>query len=233
MKVSQIHTFQEQNLLKLSSAVSKSLKQHFGKGPGNCYASFYGSSLILYINKFVTPAEAVLVQNNRGVLAQSFRMAVMEHVAEEIKDKVDSLFNVRLDSHYSDWDFDSDRGIIVMVKDHLKTDFPHVDVSLIANLKEIIHHVGSMVHKVPTDLHVFKLNPKLYAIKCEGVMHQIEKTLYEKGQLDLLQQRSIEIKKNYQSHLALFEKAFGKRVEGLFMIWDYQNEKNYLFFSLQ
>ncbi|WEG12874.1 Na-translocating system protein MpsC family protein [Pullulanibacillus sp. KACC 23026] len=227
------HQFQQQDLLKLSSSVSKIIKRYFGKGPSNCYATFYEARLTIYINKFATPAETVLVQNNKIAIAHSFRMAVMEHVAEEIKDKVDSLFGVRFDSQYSDWDFELDSGIIMMEKCSSKKAFQNVEMPLLANLKKQINQVSALVHKTPTNISVFKVSPKLYGVKCEGVMYQIEKTLYEKGHLDILHQCSIEIKKNYQKHLDSFEKVFGRTIEGLFIIWDYKNEENYIFFSLQ
>ncbi|MEB1808203.1 MAG: DUF2294 domain-containing protein [Bacillaceae bacterium] len=225
---------QQEDLLQLSSTFSKMLKQKFGKGPESCFVTNQSNKLTIYIRNFITPAEEVLVESKQINLAYNFRYAVIERVFQEFKNEVETVLGLTFTSYHTDWDYDNNTGILMLENSSTNEQLETSSHSkLTTRLFKKMSSICSEVHKAPSSLKLIKLNPNMYLAECKGTMLQIEKVLFRKNCIEMLQERSIEIKKSYIIQRTSFEEVFGKEVEGLFMTWDYKNDRSYIFFYLQ
>lgn len=67
-------------------------------------------------------------------------------------------------------------------------------------------------------------------VEAKDVLLQLESLAYEKGNLDLLLHHAREIKSGYLKNKKLFEHLFKRIIEDIFMVWDYDNNRNFLIF---
>ncbi|MFD1735039.1 Na-translocating system protein MpsC family protein [Bacillus salitolerans] len=221
----------QENLLHLSSTFSKILKQRFGKGPETCAVTYHSKRVTVYVRNFITPAEEVLVDSGQMNLAINFRNAVMDRVAKEfIREAMVSL-DISLDSYYYDWDYENNTGVMLLQS---STDKYFNEASAIrGKIFNQIMFVSSEVHKVPKRLDLIRLNQNIVVVECKGIMLQVEKVLYQKGHLDILQERSREIKDRYLEYKNVFASIFERDVLSIYMAWDYAEDSCYIFFYLQ
>ncbi|WP_161568183.1 Na-translocating system protein MpsC family protein [Anaerobacillus alkaliphilus] len=224
----------QDNLLHLGSLFSKMLKQRFGKGPETCLVTIYDSRLTVFIRKYITPAEEVLIESNQYNLAYEFRNVVIAKVIDEFVEEAKVILGHPLHTYFCDWDYEKNTGVIVI--DNGKSyeySESMISTKLKGKLAEQIARVSSGVHKVPSSIDIIKLNQNMFAVECQETMLEVEKVLFRKDCMDILQERSREIKKSYVNQRELFELAFGRVIEGLFMTWDFKNDRSYIFFYLQ
>ncbi len=229
-----INTPYQEDLLQLSSNLSKLLKRRFGKGPESCFVTLNSNRLAVYLRNYITPAEEVLIENKNVHLAKRFRSAVMDHVFLEFAPEASSILQITLDTFNHDWDYETNTGILLLEgKNSNKWVGSAFETSLKESLFEEIIRISAEVHKVPQSIEMIKLNQNIVAVESKGIMLQIENILVEKGHLDLLQEQTIEIKNIYLNQKSVFTKIFGRKVESIFISWDYKNDRSYIFFCLK
>lgn len=222
----------QEDLIILSSSLSKLLKRKFGKGPETCYASLKEGMISVHIKNFITPAEEVLIENKEINLAYNFRSAIMKAIFQEFKREITNILEVECEEIFHDWNYSINTGMILIILEESIGELSNrPDIVDSEKLLEVAKGVGQKIHKVPTGYSFFKLNQNSYAISYNGTMTQIEYILYKKGKLELLRQRSEEIKKEYTNSLILFERTFGRKIKELFFIWDYENDTSYIIFN--
>ncbi len=226
-------SYYQEDLLLLSSTLSKILKRRFGKGPETCFVTLHSSRLVVFIRKYITPAEEVLLKNNNVNLVYKFRSAVMEEVVDEFVKEVKGTIGIAFDCYFEDWNFNRNTGMMILENSQSRNWIgATIQPSLKEKLLRGIALVSNEVYKVPTSIEVIKINQNLYAAECLDTMLQIEKVLYEKGHLDILQERSHGIKKCYFQQKEIFDQIFGTSVEDLFLFWDFRDNRSYIFFYL-
>lgn len=226
----------QEYLSLLTSVLSKLMKQGFGKGPENCYISMRSELLTVYLRNFITPAEEVLIACNKMNLNNQFRHAVMDKVCQEFAQEARSLINLDLDAFYSDWDYGSNTGIILMENRNAggnPTETGEIGQYIQEKLFEQITQLCVTAHKAPRKLTLIKLDQNIFVVECSGVIQHIENVLFNKGCWDLLYEHASEIKKNFIQHKNAFREVFGRIVEGMYMAWDYPNDRSFIFFYLK
>lgn len=210
---------------ELNSTISKHLKHWYGKGPQTCYATLHENKLVVHINKFITTSEKALLEYNNESLAYIFRTSVMDRICKSLQDEIYNSLGIDFNHYSSDWDFVSDTGVILFQNEHSNWKSENIDEPYLSK----IITVSSNLHRVPSKIEMVTFNKKLFAIKCHEVMLPVEKVLYDKGHIDILHERAREIKKSYLD----MGEVFGREIKGVYMMWDYQNDQSYFFFSLQ
>lgn len=216
------------DLLNLSSTFSKMVKRRFGKGPESCNVFWKENRMYIVMRNFITPAEEVLVKNQDFNLALKFRSSVMNAVTDDFLPLASEVVGERYDNFFHDWNYDNNTGMILL--EHSHSYLSKIDVSFQANLLKLIEDIGTQIHKKPSTLEVVKHTPHMCVIQLEGVLLQIESLLYEKGDSDLLLEQSREIKNRYISCKEQFEEIFNRAIEDIFIMWDYEKDRNYLVF---
>ncbi|CAM3633384.1 Na-translocating system protein MpsC family protein [Marinicrinis lubricantis] len=223
----------QEDLIRLTSSLSKLLKQRFGKGPEKCFVTFYRNRLTVNIRNFVTSAEEVLIEHDQTSLALHFRSAVMDKVCKEFAQEACSVLGTSFDLYYNDWDYVMNSGILLMESKQAKEEAAEWGCPITGPLFEQIRQLSSEGYKVPDRMDLIQLNQNTYAVNCEGILLQIEKELLKRGHLDILQDRFLEMKKKYMLERKAFAKIFGRDIEGLFMTWDIHQDQSYIFFCLE
>jgi len=221
----------QEDLLYLSSSFSKILKRSFGKGPETCSVSYKNNRLYVYMRKFITPAEEVLVENKSVNLAAMFRGAVINAVTEKFIPEVSKVLGMKVDHFYHDWNYHTNTGILLLEDGRNDEDLAIRDSILEDHLFKVIRHVSSHFHKVPSSIRVVKFTQNFCAVECKKVLLYLESYLYENRNKDLLIKLSNEIKRGYTKYRNLFEDIFNRIIEDLFILWDYENDRNYLIFN--
>ena len=220
----------QEDLLLLSSSLSKLLKRRFGKGPETCYITMHASKLVIHIRNFITPAEDVLLKSKKRQLAHTFRASVMETVFKEFSQEAIDTLGIPFNYYLQDWNFEQNSALLLM--ENRETD-EWIDSFISPLLKEkifqLMTEICAEVHKQPTSMEIIKAHPNLYVIKSTGVLLQVEKMLVTKGHEDLLNERTAEIKESYLRHATAFQELFESKVEDLFIMWDYIHDRSYCF----
>ncbi|MED4015776.1 Na-translocating system protein MpsC family protein [Sutcliffiella cohnii] len=228
-----LHTKNQDTLLQLSSTMSKMLKKRFGKGPETCFAIIHSNRLIIYVRKFMTPAEEVLLSRGKKKLAIAFRSEVMEQVFAEYLDVASLATGINFDSYFSDWDFTSNSGLIIFEITHKLGWYDSIGNTYEKEqIIQSIKNVSSRLHKYPSNMEVIKLSQNLLAIECNGVLLQVEDLLFDKGHLDILHERAIEIKRKYYNQKEYLEEQLGRQIGSIFIISDYIKDRKYIIFYL-
>ncbi|WP_226528611.1 Na-translocating system protein MpsC family protein [Metabacillus niabensis] len=227
------NSYYQEDLLLLSSTLSKILKRRFGKGPEMCFVTLHSNRIIVFIRKYITPAEEVLLKNDNVNLVYKFRSAVMEDVVDEFIGKVKDSLGMSFDSYFEDWNFNRNTGMLILEnsqsRNWINTDIhPAIKEKLFQGISE----VHNDIYKAPTSMEIVKINQNMYAVECRNTLIQMEKILYNKGYFGLLQERSNDIKNSYFLHKGKFDSIFDTKVEDIFLFWDYKNDRNYMFFYL-
>ncbi|MCM3117292.1 DUF2294 domain-containing protein [Neobacillus sp. MER 74] len=219
----------QENLLYLSSTFSKLLKRRFGKGPETCTMMSKGNRLYIYMRNFITPAEEVLLENDQLMLVHNFRSAVINAVINEFKHEVSKVFGGGIDHFFHDWNYDSNTGIILL-ENVPSSDEVKMEEDFEKTLFNLIDFVGTRYHKRPVGLKVVKFTQNICAIEARDVLLQLESLAYEQGNLDLLLHQAREIKSGYLKNKSIFEDLFNRIIEDIFIVWDYEKNRNYLIF---
>jgi uncharacterized protein YbcI len=219
----------QEDLLYLSSTFSKLLKRRFGKGPETCFVMFKGTRLYVYIRKFITPAEEVLIGNDELNLAINFRSSVIGAVIEDFIPEVSKILDGEFRNFLHDWNYDANTGVVLLEKAH--SDYEaKIDVFFEDTLFNLIEGVGSRYHRRPTSLKIVKFTQNICAIESKEVLLPLENLVYQKGNQDLLLYQAREIKRGYFKHKSLFEDLFNRLIEDMFIMWDYESDRNYIIF---
>lgn len=220
----------QEDLLSLSSSVSKIIKRGFGRGPETCYSTFKGNRLYIYLRNFMTPAEEVLAERKEYNIVMRFRSTVITALSEELLQEASTAIGIPFESFYQDWNYSTNSGILLL-ENHNPIPELKMDDQLERKLFQLIRMVGSQIHKVPRETKIIKFTLNTCAIEFNGVLSPLDCLLIEKGYSDLLLAHSQQIKMGYYQHKELFEDVFNRVIEDLFMMWDSENNKSYLIFS--
>ncbi|WP_257009206.1 DUF2294 domain-containing protein [Bacillus sp. 7884-1] len=216
-------------MVYLSSTFSKLLKRRFGKGPETCTVIFKGDRYYVYMRNFITPAEEVLIKQEKLELAIHFRSSIINAVTEEYLPEVSKVLGISFDYFFHDWNYDKNTGIFLL--DNSQSDHKeNIDYSFESNLFALIENVGSSYYKKPESLKIVKFTQNICAVESKEVLLPLERLVYEKGNVELLLHQAYEIKKGYWRNKGQFEGLFNRLIEDMFIMWDYKNNRNYLVF---
>lgn len=223
-----------EDLAYLSSSLSKRLKQKFGKGPESCFASFKDDMVSIHIKKFITPAEEVLMESENSTLALQFRSVIIQAILNEFIAEIMCDYQIQIESAFHDWNYEINSGMILFkMNQQTLNGTEYQPISENNKIIKTLQHVTSNIHKVPTDCKLHRLNANTFVIECREIMLDIEKVLYKKGYEEILIERSKEIKNSYLQHISLFEDSFGRTIESIFIMWDYENDKGFIVFTFE
>jgi uncharacterized protein YbcI len=224
-----IKTTQE-DLLYLSSNFSKMLKRGFGKGPETCNVTKRGNRLYVLMRNFITPAEEVLLKNGDMLLATKFRMSVFNTIVGEFVKEASKVLGTEYKNFYYDWNYDTNNGFLLIECDH-SMDQSKIDAFFETEIVRLLVDVSSRLHKIPCSSRIVKYTQNYCVVESKGVLLEVDYILYKKGCFDLLLQQSKEIKSGYLKQKNLFEKLFNRAIDDIFLILDYENDRNYLIFN--
>ncbi|MBM6616477.1 Na-translocating system protein MpsC family protein [Bacillus suaedaesalsae] len=224
-----------QKLMDISSLTSKMLRKNFGRGPESCYAYANMQFLVFYIRGFLSPMEVILLENGNSDNIEISRNIVMTNVLTELKGVLEIEFEQDVKYFYHDWNYHQNRGMITVQFEHsiIEGSCHTLSDSLSNSLVQEVDRITILVQKKPELTKVYPITPKLYLVKREGILIQIEKALIEKGYEHTLLVTKDELEKSYLHRDGRFEEIFQNPVSDIFVDWDFKRDNSIIAFVLK
>ncbi len=225
----------QEKLMKLSSLTSKMLRKNFGRGPDSCFGFVNGPFLVLYIRGFLSPMESVLLESGNLDNIDMSRTIVMNKVLNHLKGMLEIEFEIDVKSAYHDWNYNQNTGMIAIEFDrNIAGAFVNnEDTSILKNLINEVDRISIIVQKKPEMTDAFSISPKVYLVKREGILIEIEKSLIAKGYEETLMVTKDELEKSYLHHNGHFEEIFSRPVADIFVDWNFHADNSIMCFILK
>ncbi|HZG77349.1 MAG TPA: Na-translocating system protein MpsC family protein [Paenibacillus sp.] len=229
----------QEELKKISSYVSKLLRQKFGRGPEACYASAGSRFLVITVRGFLSPMEEVLLQHDKEDSVDRTRSIIVTSMLPELKGVISVSLGVEVDRFYHDWNYSSNAGVIVAV---FEKDLPfatsvegaplHKTMDIEA-FREEVNRISGYVQKAPEGLEIHSIGPKLYVIMRLGILIPIEKALLERGFDRELRIAKDQLEKQLFQQSPVFAQLLGGAIENVFVDWNFANDEGIVCFQLK
>lgn len=228
----------QQKLMDISSLTSKLLRKNFGRGPESCYAFANQRFLVFYIRGFLSPMESILLESGNTDQVDTSRSIVMKNILNQLKGILEIEFEQDVHDFYHDWNYPQNTGMITVVfeADIITNDNNTVSGEGSTNFKLLLEEVGrisTLVQKMPEKIDVYQITPKIYLIKREGILVQIEKALIKKGYDQTLIVTKDELEKSYFHRNGHFEDIFRLPVADIFVDWNLNEDNSMMCFVLK
>ncbi|KKI89111.1 hypothetical protein WQ54_28225 [Bacillus sp. SA1-12] len=212
-----------EDLTYINSYISKVLKRNFGKGPATCYTSISEDKMFIYIKQFMTPAEEVLIRNEKTYLVNKARSVILETIFTEIKEEIHNVLGISYHRIYHDWNFNDNTGLIILEAANAFT------ITGLSSNKDSVSHtiqkICAEIHKIPEKISMTKSSSSIVNIEYTGFMSQIEQILYRKGYDELLFEWTMEIKHTYGQNKRLIESRLDTAIKDIFVIFDFEHDR--------
>lgn len=218
----------QEDLITLSSQLSKMLKRSFGKGPDSCFCTYDNGVFCVRVKKFITPAEQVLLEKNEKSFAFKFRSIIMEKILDDFKVLLREVLEVDFERYYYDWNYHSNTGFIMYKKEGNSPPSMHM-----VDLEEKVLQTYSSIYKLPTEVTFSKVGTAIVLAQCNEVLLPIEKELFAQGNYNLLYEHRTYVKDSVIENKIEFAANFQQELQDIFLLWDYASNSNYLVFCLK
>jgi uncharacterized protein YbcI len=227
----------QQKLMDISSLTSKLLRKNFGRGPESCYAFVNQRFLVLYIRGFLSPMESILLESGNRDQIDISRSIVMKNILVQLKGVLEIEFEQDVHDFYHDWNYPQNTGMItVMFEADIFTNDNNTVGEESPNFNLLLEEVGrisTLVQKMPETIDVYQITPKIYLIKREGILIEIEKALIKKGYDQTLFVTKDELEKSYFHRNGHFEDIFRQPVADIFVDWNFSEDNSMMCFVLK
>ncbi|WP_391558602.1 Na-translocating system protein MpsC family protein [Robertmurraya sp.] len=226
--------FQEK-LMKISSLTSKMLRKNFGRGPDSCFAFANGPYLVLYIRRFLSPMESVLLESGNSDKVDMSRTIVMNKILTQLKGILEIELGADVKSAYHDWNYNQNTGMVTIEFESNVTGAVanSEENPIFKNLIDEVDRISIIVQKKPENTKAFFITPRVYLVKREGILVEIEKSLIDKGYEQTLMVTKDELEKSFLHHNGHFEDIFSLPVADIFVDWDLQADNSIICFILK
>jgi uncharacterized protein YbcI len=212
------------------------LRKNFGRGPHSCHAFANGPFLVFYIRGFLSPIESVLLENGNSDNVDFSRTIVIKKLLMQLKGILEMEFGVDVKSFYHDWNYPNNTGMITI---EFESDINRMDEKSLESPRDTqsiineIDRISILVQKKPEKTEAFFISPKVYLVKRDGILIQIEKALIEKGYEHTLLVTKDELEKLYLHRNGHFEEIFSQPIADIFVDWDFNADNSMICFVLK
>jgi uncharacterized protein YbcI len=226
----------QQKLMDLSSLTSKLLRKNFGRGPESCFSFANERFMVFYIRGFMSPLESALLEHGNSDNIEISRNIVMKQVLNQLKGILELEFEQDIESFYHDWNYPQNTGMITVQFEGDITQQVNHNLHSAVNLEPLINEVeriSILVQKRPEKTKAYFISPKMFLVKREGILVQIEKALIAKGYEQTLIVTKDELEKSYLHRDGRFEEIFSNPVADIFVDWDLNEDRSIICFVLK
>ncbi|MBB3112504.1 uncharacterized protein YbcI [Paenibacillus phyllosphaerae] len=224
----------QQRLLEISTLASKMLRKNFGRGPENCQAYWRPPFMVITIRGFLTPMEAILLENGNRDAIEFSRRIVMNNILNQLKGALEAEFDQDVQAFYHDWNYERNTGMLMAIFDENVTVgsdggemFPER-----LPLEQEVARISLLVQKTPEITEAYRITPKIYLVKRTGILVPIEKALIAKGYEQTLLVTKDELEKSYFNREGRFNEIFQQKVADIFVDWNLNDDNSMLGFVL-
>lgn len=216
---------------ELASHVGRVLRESFGKGPQSIHVSIQRPFIVFYLRGFISPAEKILLEQDRVFSIQQTRDLLMRTVIPEIKACTSLITGIHLREFYYDWGMHNHSGILAGIEsDEGQFEYQHDNYDGKEEFHEEINHISQMVQKAPEELYSCMINSRTLLVIRNGILVSIEKELIRLGQEEQLKLAKRSLEKRYLHNNNHFQRILNTKIIDVFVDWDFQLDKSVFVF---
>lgn len=213
---------------ELSSYISKTLRDSFGKGPESVHVSLGKTFIIVYIRNFLTPTEKVLLNQKQDENVQQTRDLVMHTLIPEIKAYIKIVTGMEIREFYYDWGLHNKSAMFTGIcSDSTGIDVPiNEEFTGKAELLDEINKLSSESEKKPEEIYACQINHRSIMVIRNGILVRIEKQLIRQGMQEQLKLAKRTLEKGLLHNNNHFEGILKTQIIDIFVDWDFDLDKS-------
>ena len=211
----------------IASYTGRLLREHFGKGPESVLVSMGGYYVTIYLRKFLTPSERILLEQDLPVMVYQLRNRLMETAVPAIAAYIESVTGIRPEEVYYDWALQQQSGMITVVCPKLLEDSPEVrdNYSGKAHLEEQMSLMNSEIQRMQASLYSCEMNNRTLLFVLEGALVPVERELMRLGHGCLLKEVKRSLVKSWLHEHMQLEEVMNRRILDVFVDWNASLDK--------
>ncbi|WP_419887469.1 Na-translocating system protein MpsC family protein [Neobacillus niacini] len=219
---------------ELSSYISKTLRDSFGKGPESVHVSLGKTFIIVYIRNFLTPTEKVLLNQKQDESVQQTRDLVMDTLIPEIKAYIKIVTGMEIREFYYDWGLHNRSAMFTGIcSDSTGIDVPiNEEFTGKAELIDEINKLSSESEKKPEEIYACQINHRSIMVIRNGILVRIEKQLIRQGMQEHLKLAKRTLEKGLLHNNNHFEGILNHKIIDIFVDWDFDLDKSVIVFVI-
>ncbi|WHX98174.1 Na-translocating system protein MpsC family protein [Neobacillus sp. DY30] len=217
---------------ELSSYISKTLRDYFGKGPEAVHVTLGKTFMIVYIRNFLSPTERVLMNQNQDESVQKTRDLVMQTLIPEMKAYIKFVTGMEIREFYYDWGLHNKSAMFTGIcSDSTSIDVPiNEEFTGKAELIREIMNLSEESEKKPEEIYACKLNHRSILVIRNGILVRIEKQLIRQGMQEQLKLAKRTLEKGLLHNNNHFEGILDTQIIDVFVDWDFDLDKSVIVF---
>lgn len=226
---------EKQTQNEIASHIGRLLREAFGKGPQSIFVSISRPFIIIYLRKFLSPTEKILLQQDEVYSVQHTRDLVMRSLIPEIKAYLLLLTGMNIREFYYDWGLHNHSGILVGIEsEDSQQDFsPQEWYAGKEELHQEIDRISHQIQKKPDETQSYLINERTLLVVRTGILISIGKELIRLGFEESLKLAERNLEKNHLFNNNQFQKVLNCRIVDVFADWDFHWDKSVIVFILK
>lgn len=225
----------EEQQRELSSFIGRLLRATFGKGPESIVVSSAGPYLTIYLNRFLSATERILLAQDSEEIVIGTRTLLMQQVIPEIRTVVSLVTGEHLGEVYYDWSLTNQSGMIVCVATQPFTS--NLEAAMDAypgcqQLHDEVNAISQQVQKLPESTTSCFVSPRTLLVIRTGLLVAIEKELIRLGHEAALKHAKWSLEKRYFHNDIHLPAILQRQITDVFVDWDFQSDKSIIAFIL-
>ncbi|MFE5322339.1 Na-translocating system protein MpsC family protein [Paenibacillus sp. NPDC056579] len=220
---------------EIASHIGKMLRDAFGKGPQSIYVSIDRPYIVIYLQKFLTPTEKILLKQGQIRAIQHTRDIVMRSLLPEIKAYLLLLTGMNILEFYYDWELHNHSGMFVG-RQCEDPPFGSGSQEKYPGKEELHQEIGRMSHRVqkkPDHISSRMINKRTLLIVRTGILIDLSKELIRLRDEDHLKQAINHLEKSYLRDNKYIEQILNVKMLDVFVDWDFERDRSVILFIVR
>lgn len=213
--------------------ISSFLSEQFGASPQSVNVVIRAPFLVIHLLDFIIPSERLLLKRNEIKRVAKTRDILLNGVKPELLQELAAITGIKAKELYADWNLEKGSGMFIAVLD-AEADQAMLESPAEVNtnaLKEKVISISKQTQKEPDFIAVYWLNGDTVVVERKGIMVEIEKELIKNGVVEELRLAKRPLEYRVMEFIKL-EPIFNRDIEGLFVDWNFEEDKAYMVFRL-
>lgn len=213
--------------------ISTLLRKHFGKGPTSIYVTIKRPYIIMHFRGFTTTMEKILLKQNEWKRVLETRNLLVDELKPIIRQQLKDIGGWTIEKFYVDWNLNLETGTFLAITgdkpDSNNSEWPAEFQKNAFEMK--LENVDRSLQREPDQTAAHWVNDRTLLIKWSGVLTEIEKALIKDGHSEILKFTKRPLERSMLEE-AGFESVFERRVQVIFLDWDYDSNIGYVIIVL-
>ncbi len=218
---------------EVENYISSFLAQQFGESPHSVNVAMRAPFIAIHLLGLSIPSEKLLLKRNKAKRVTETRDIMINGIKSKLMEALTNITGFDVLEIYADWNLEKQSGMLIAVLDaevdQVSLESP-ADVNVEA-LQEKIIVMSKKTQKEPDFIAVYWLNDDTILVERRGTMVDIEKELIKNGVTEELRLAKRPLEHRVMEFMQL-EPIFNRDINGLFVDWNFEEDKAYMVFVL-